>query len=152
MTTYQILLFFGLRALVALLAGAIMGIERTITSHAAGIKTIVFVSLGSCLFTTLSFYLKIEFPTSDPTRMIGQIITGVGFLGAGAIFHSGERISGLTSAAMIWVACALGTMAGANLLWIPIFASIAFVIIMILLKHFEKFLSKYEKVSKKLDE
>lgn len=145
------MLFFGLRAIVALLAGLIMGIERTITSHAAGIKTIVFVSLGSCLFTTLSFYLHIIYPSSDPTRIIGQIITGVGFLGAGAIFQSNEKISGLTSAAMIWVACSLGCMAGANLLWIPLFASITFVVIMIVLKKFEKFLARYEK-RKPLDE
>lgn len=136
------MLFFGLRAIPALIAGFIMGVERTLSNHPAGIKTIVFVSLGSCLFSSLSFYLHDMFPASDPTRIIGQIITGVGFLGAGAIFHSNDRINGLTSAALVWTACALGVMSGAGLFWVPIFASITLVIIALVLKKIEKFLEK----------
>lgn len=139
---YDLMLFFGMRAIPALIAGFIMGVERTMSNHSAGIKTIVFVSLGSCLFSSLSFYLYHIFPQTDPTRIIAQIITGVGFLGAGAIFHSNERVNGLTSAAMIWTACAFGTMAGAGLFWVPIFASITLVIVALVLKKIEKFFGR----------
>lgn len=142
MTTYQIMEFFGIRTLVALIAGLIIGIERTLSGHSAGIKTLVFVSVGSSLFSATSFFLRDLYPTTDPTRIIGQIITGVGFLGAGAVFHSQERISGLTSAAIIWTSCALGVLAGIGLIIVPILASITLVVITIGLKKFEKYIEK----------
>lgn len=145
MNTVDIMMYFGVRAFVALVAGLIIGIERTLSNHAAGIKTLVFVSFGSCMFATLSFYLRDMYPSTDPTRILGQIITGVGFLGAGVIFQQNTRISGLTSAAMIWTAAALGTIAGCGLFMVPIFASITVVAITIVLKRVEKFIEQFEK-------
>jgi putative Mg2+ transporter-C (MgtC) family protein len=144
-TTFGIMKFFGIRACVAIITGFIIGIERTLSNHAAGIKTIVFVSLGSCLFSSLSFYLHLLYPQTDPTRIIGQIITGIGFLGAGVIFLNQSKISGLTSSAMIWSACALGTMAGAGLFVVPFFASVTMVIILFILKKVEKFFDRFDK-------
>lgn len=138
-TTFGIMKFFGLRASVAIAAGFIIGIERTLSNHAAGIKTIIMICLGSCLYSTLAFYLHIIYPTTDPTRIIGQIITGVGFLGAGVIFHNNEKTNGLTSSAMIWTSCALGTMAGAGLYSVSFFAAVTIVVIVLILKKFEKF-------------
>jgi putative Mg2+ transporter-C (MgtC) family protein len=145
--SFVIMKFFGVRALVAIIAGLIIGIERTLSNHAAGIKTIVFVSLGSCLFSSLSFYLHDIYPQTDPTRIIGQIITGVGFLCGGVIFLNMQdnKISGLTSSAMIWSACALGTMAGTGLFFIPLFASITMVVIVFILKKIEKAIEKFDK-------
>lgn len=133
--------FFGLRAFVAILTGFIIGIERTLSNHAAGIKTIVFVSLGSCLFSSLSFYLYELYPQTDPTRMIGQIISGVGFLCAGVIFLNKDQLQivGLTSAALIWVSCALGVIAGTGLILVPICAAITIVIIILILKKIERY-------------
>lgn len=142
MTTYQIMEFFGIRTLVALVAGLIIGIERTLSGHSAGIKTLVFVSVGSSLFSATSFFLRDIYPTTDPTRIIGQIITGVGFLGAGAIFHSKEKVAGLTSASLIWVSCALGVLAGIGLIIVPMLASITLVLIIVGLKKFEKYIEK----------
>ena len=147
MNELEIMFFFGIRAFFALIAGLIMGIERTISGHSAGVKTLVLVSVGSSMFASLSFYMYSLYPHTDPTRIIGQIITGVGFLGAGVIFQkSNTKISGLTSSAMIWMACALGTIAGSGLFVIPVCASITLVIVIICLKKLEKFLEKYEKV------
>lgn len=146
--TFTLMKFFGTRAAVAILAGFIIGIERTLSNHAAGIKTIVFVSLGSCLFSSLSFYLHdFLYPQTDPTRIIGQIITGVGFLCGGVIFlnNHDNKISGLTSSAMIWSACALGTIAGTGLFFIPLFASVTMVAIVYLLKKIEKKLERFDK-------
>lgn len=146
LTTFGIMKFFGIRAAVAIITGFIIGIERTLSNHAAGIKTIVLVSLGSCLFSSLSFYLHLLYPTSDPTRILGQIITGIGFLGAGVIFMSQtqSKLLGLTSSAMIWTSCALGTMAGAGLYVVPFFASITIVAVVIILKKVEEFIDKHD--------
>jgi putative Mg2+ transporter-C (MgtC) family protein len=144
MTSVEIMVFFGTRAFVAILAGLIVGIERTLSNHAAGIKTIVFVCLGSCLFTTLAFYLHGLYPQADPTRIIGQVVTGCGFLGAGVVFYNNEKVNGLTSAAIIWFSCAEGTIAGSGLVLIPILAAITMVIILVFLKKLEKLLEKFK--------
>ena len=145
---FDVMVFFGIRACVALIAGLIMGIERTMSNHAAGIKTIVFVCMGSSLYSSLAFYLHNIYPTTDPTRIIGQIISGIGFLGAGVIYFSQNKVSGLTSSAMIWTACALGTMAGAGLFEVAIFASLTLVAVTLGLKKLEKYLEKYHKQDK----
>ena len=137
--SYKTLEFFGTRAIVSIIAGLIIGIERTMSSHPAGIKTLVFVSLGSCMFATLSFYLHVMYPATDPTRILGQIITGIGFLGAGVIFHQNSiKVSGLTSASIIWVACSLGIIAGSGLFLVPIFAAGTIVLITYLLRRLER--------------
>ena len=137
MTEFETLWFFGSRGLVAMIAGIIMGIEREKGGKSAGIKTIVFVSLGSSMFAASSFYLKMIYPEIDPTRIIGQIITGIGFLGAGVIIKNDSKISGLTSSAIIWIACAAGTLAGCGLVFVPIFAALTFIILIYLLRKFE---------------
>ena len=71
----------------------------------AGFRTNILIAAGSCIFTLAA----LGFGTGDPTRVPGQIVTGIGFLGAGAILHSSERVHGMTTAAMIWVNAALGT-------------------------------------------
>src|SRR3972149_1881847 len=96
--SFDTCLFFAIRAIPALIAGLILGTERSLTYPTwVGIKTIVSVSLGSCLFSTLGFYLNSKFPELDATRIIPAIVTGVGFLGAGAIFHKEDKVSGLSS-------------------------------------------------------
>lgn len=144
MSEFDIMVFFGIRALVALIAGFILGIERSLSNHYVGVKAIVFVCIGSCLFASLSFYLYSIYPHTDPTRIIGQAITGIGFLGA-VLHNNTPKVSGLTSSAIIWTACGVGLMAGSGLFWVPIFAAITLVIITIGLKKLEKFLEKYEK-------
>ena len=76
----------------------------------AGFRTNILIAAGSCIFTLAA----LGFGTGDPTRVPGQIVTGIGFLGAGAILHSSERVHGMTTAAMIWVNAALGTASGAG--------------------------------------
>ena len=102
------------RILVALLIGALIGIEREYRGHSAGIRTMGMVSVGACLFTAAGFYLLPGHAT-DPTRIAAQVVTGVGFLGAGAIFRSGDDVRGLTTAATVWVVAALGMAAGFGL-------------------------------------
>src|SRR5687768_10072739 len=104
------------RLLLAAVLGAAVGIEREIHDHPAGIRTHLLVSLGSGLFTVLSI---VGFPSADgsatdPSRVAAQIVTGIGFLGAGAILKYGPTVRGLTTAASLWAAAGIGMAAGAS--------------------------------------
>lgn len=101
----------GLRLLVALGLGASIGMEREYHGHPAGLRTMSAVAVGAALFTVLGL---IVFPgkVGDPTRIAAQVVSGVGFLGAGSIFRAEEKVKGLTTAATIWVVAALGMAAG----------------------------------------
>ena len=113
-----------LRLVVAGGLGAVVGFERELRDREAGIRTHLLVSLGSALFTIVSAYGFHEFLTSgdavvraDPTRIAAQIVTGIGFLGAGAIIREGLSVRGLTTAATLWVVAAIGMASGAGYYW-----------------------------------
>jgi putative Mg2+ transporter-C (MgtC) family protein len=114
---------FG-RLAVAAGLGAAIGVERELREREAGIRTHLLVSLGSCLFTIVSAYGFHEFLSSganvvraDPSRIAAQIVTGIGFLGAGAIIREGISVRGLTTAGSLWVVAAIGMAAGAGYYW-----------------------------------
>lgn len=107
------ILSFILRLLVAAAAGGAVGLERQINNKSAGLRTNTLVAVGSCIYVLVNLRLTGE--TGDPTRIIGQIVTGIGFLGAGVIMHKGTNVQGLTTAATIWCSAALGVLAGLNL-------------------------------------
>jgi putative Mg2+ transporter-C (MgtC) family protein len=100
-----------LRLGLAMLLGGLIGIEREFRDKAAGFRTVMFICLGAALFTIVSIGFH---PDSDPARITAQIVTGVGFLGAGAILRDRGRVIGLTTAAIIWLAAAIGMAAGAG--------------------------------------
>jgi len=118
--TPQVELEIGLRLLVALLLGGSIGLEREYHQHAAGIRTMAAVCMGSCLFTAVGIYPH----GTDPTRIAAQVVTGVGFLGAGAILRSGTGVKGLTTAAAIWVVAAIGMAVGFELFILPTIATV----------------------------
>lgn len=109
----------GKLLLAAVLGGAI-GIERELAGKPAGLRTNILICIGAALFTQLSVDIaKIGFspdghPYGDTTRIAAQIVSGIGFLGAGAILHGGGAIVGLTTAATIWVVAAIGAAVGAG--------------------------------------
>lgn len=98
--------------LLAVVCGGAVGLEREMRGKAAGLRTNILICVGATLFTQLS----IEIPTAggDPGRIAAQIVTGVGFIGAGAILHSRGAVTGLTSAATIWVVAAIGVALGSG--------------------------------------
>lgn len=106
------------RLVVASLLGALIGLEREVHAHPAGMRTHLLVSFGSALFTVLSIYGFVnalgpaEGSPPDPTRIAAQIVTGIGFLGAGAILKYGTSIRGLTTAGSLWATAAIGMAAG----------------------------------------
>ncbi|HLO35934.1 MAG TPA: MgtC/SapB family protein [Candidatus Deferrimicrobium sp.] len=110
----------SVRMVIAAVLGAAIGLEREIHEHPAGMRTHLLVSLGSAIFTVLSVYgfegvgRGAVAPIVDPTRIAAQIVSGIGFLGAGAILKYGTSIRGLTTAASLWTAAAIGMAAGAG--------------------------------------
>jgi putative Mg2+ transporter-C (MgtC) family protein len=106
----------SLRLIVAAALGLAVGFEREIHGHPAGLRTHMLVSVGSALFTVLSAYAfgASTNPNIDPTRIAAQIVSGIGFLGAGAILKHGIVIRGLTTAASLWATAAVGMAAGAG--------------------------------------
>ena len=120
-----------LRLVVAAGLGAAIGVEREVREREAGIRTHLLVSLGSCLFTIVSAYGFHEFLVSgtnivraDPTRIAAQIVTGIGFLGAGAIIREGLSVRGLTTAASLWVVAGIGMASGAGYYWPAVAATL----------------------------
>lgn len=100
------------RVLVGALAGALLGFERRMSGKRAGIRTMALVGMGSATFTVVSVW---GFQSHDTSRVAAQIVSGVGFLGAGAILRYRGEVRGLTTAATIWVSAALGMAAGTGL-------------------------------------
>ena len=104
-----------LRLFVAAVLGGAIGLERELRERQAGLRTHLVVSVGSALFTLVSAYGFIDFGVRvDPTRIAAQIVTGIGFLGAGAIIRQGLSVRGLTTAATLWLVAAIGMAAGAG--------------------------------------
>lgn len=104
----------GLKLILAVLLGGLIGIERETAHKPAGLRTNILVCLGTALFTLIALKSFEDYPKSpvDITRIAAGIITGIGFLGAGTIVRTGRGIQGLTSAATIWFVCGIGMATG----------------------------------------
>lgn len=100
-----------LRLVAAFVLGGALGYERERIDKPAGLRTHILVSLGSCLFTILSMT---AFPGGDPARVASYIVAGIGFIGAGTILQTKERIIGITTAASLWVTSSIGMALGAG--------------------------------------
>jgi putative Mg2+ transporter-C (MgtC) family protein len=133
---------FTLRLLAGLGAGLIIGMEREWQNKPAGVRTNTLVATGSALFVLLSLKLTETYPSTDITRIIGQIVTGIGFLGAGIIFKQGTDIHGLTTAATVWCSAAIGCFAGAGYYSEMIIGVAAIITVNFLLIPVDRWLSK----------
>jgi putative Mg2+ transporter-C (MgtC) family protein len=119
------------RLLAAAALGGAIGIERELHEREAGFRTHLLVSVGAALFTLVSAYAWSDFDfaqadgvTFDPTRIAAQIVTGIGFLGAGAIIRQGLSVRGLTTAATLWMVAAIGMASGAGFYWAAVFGTV----------------------------
>ena len=111
--------------------GALMGLERELVGKEAGIRTAMMVAGGAAIFTMISIIIPFmsqvpveELKNTIPDRVISNIVVGIGFLGAGIIIKTGEHVRGLTTAALIWAAAAIGTLVGLNLIKFAVVAAI----------------------------
>lgn len=103
----------AIKLLLAVLLGGIIGFDREYMNKAAGLRTLILICLGSCLFTIFSIVIT----NGTPDRTASNIVTGIGFLGAGVIFKDENRVKGLTTAASIWVTAAIGMGIGGGYYW-----------------------------------
>jgi putative Mg2+ transporter-C (MgtC) family protein len=118
-----------LQLVLATVLGGLIGLERERDNHPAGLRTYALVSLGSAAFTILS---RFGFNDGDPSRIASQIVVGIGFLGAGIILHKANNVIGLTTAAGVWVAAAVGMAVGVgNYLFAFMIAIITFIVLSI---------------------
>ncbi|TAN32911.1 MgtC/SapB family protein [bacterium] len=127
----------GFRVLVALLLGLILGTEREIHGHPAGMRTMALIGAGSCMFTALGLEPSFGART-DPARIAAQIVTGVGFLGAGAILRQGGEVIGLTTAASIWVVASLGMAVGFGYYGIAVFTTFLVIVTLVAIRPLEQ--------------
>lgn len=111
------------RLLLAAVLGGIIGIERELKRRPAGLRTNMFICFGSAMFTILSTDLAGEWGIGDHTRIAAQIIPGIGFIGAGSILHAKGNVSGLTTAATLFVVASIGMASGGGLYLLAIFAT-----------------------------
>src|SRR5438132_11630336 len=131
-------------ALAVLLGGAI-GVERELRGKAAGLRTNILICVGSTLFTRLSMVLR--GPKGDMGRIAAQIVTGVGFLGAGTILHGKGSITGLTSAATIWLVAAIGVAVGAGQDYVAAGATLVVIAVLRALGWVEGYVRHHSEVS-----
>jgi putative Mg2+ transporter-C (MgtC) family protein len=126
------------RLLLAAALGGLLGAERELRRKSAGFRTNILIALGSAVFTIASLTLAGD--TADQTRIAAQIVTGIGFLGAGAILHHREAVHGLTTAATVWVNAALGVAAGGGQYRLAIVAGAITLIVLLVLGPFERYI------------
>ena len=125
------------RLAVAATIGAVIGAEREYRDKAAGLRTIMLICIGSCLFTILGQELITE-ERGDPVRIASAIVSGVGFLGAGVIFRRGRQSTGITTAAPIWCAAGLGMACGGGRFAVAIAAGVGILIVLWVLPPLER--------------
>jgi putative Mg2+ transporter-C (MgtC) family protein len=112
------------RVFLAFILGGVVGFERQQVRRPAGLRTHMLVCAGSACFTVASVYgFEGLGSIRDPARLAAQIVTGIGFLGAGAIFRSGSTVRGLTTASSIWVTAAIGIVAGLGMFTLALFTT-----------------------------
>jgi putative Mg2+ transporter-C (MgtC) family protein len=116
----------ALRLVVALLLGAVVGIERQYRQRAAGLRTNALVALGAAGFALIGFSMANE---ASPSRMAAQVVSGIGFLGAGAIMREGLNVKGLNTAATLWCAAAVGVACGAGSFALAVLAAALIILV-----------------------
>ncbi len=143
-----------IRVFLAVALAFIPGIERELTGKFAGLRTHIMVCLGACIFTIISLYgFQVRVGAmdvvvqNDPARIAAQIITGIGFIGAGTVMRHGSNVSGITTAATLWVCAAIGMCCGCGAYVTAFFASFATLIVLISIRRFEKNLLSKRKVA-----
>jgi len=140
-SNWHLLMYFGVKALLAIACGGIVGLERELKNKPAGLKTNILICLGSAIFTTTSVLISNANGAGgfagDPSRVAAQIVSGIGFLGGGVIIQARGGVVGLTTAATIWVVSALGVTIGLGYHNISLFLAAMVILILVCVSWFE---------------
>lgn len=130
------------RLLLSAVLGAAIGFERELRQKSAGLRTNILIAVGSTLFTLMSINMA-DTPGSDATRIAAQIVTGIGFLGAGAIMRTGSGVHGLTTAATVWVNAAVGVAVGGGEYHLALLATAVTLAALLVLSPLEKLIERF---------
>lgn len=122
-----------LRLTMAGVIGGAIGYERETNNHSAGLRTNMLVAIGSCLMMIISIKMHQLYPRTDPSRIVAQVVSGIGFLGAGTIITKSDNIKGLTTAATLWVNAGIGMATGMGLYFSAAMASGLVLVVLIVL-------------------
>lgn len=144
-----------IRIVISIILGSVIGLEREITNKSAGLRTQILVCLGSCIFTILSIYgfstAVTLYPLGDPSRVAAQIVTGIGFIGAGTVLRQGITVTGLTTASTLWIGAAIGMACGCGKISIAVISTILSAIVLVFIRMIEyKFIPGNQKHLKKI--
>lgn len=137
----EVLPHFLLRCVVAAVCGAMIGVEREFKNKPAGFRTNILICVGSAIYMCTGLLLtNAGGEEGDPARIAAQVVTGIGFIGAGCIIQAGARVTGLTTAATIWVVASIGLLAGAGF---PVLAFGGAVLVLITLTALGRFEAEF---------
>jgi putative Mg2+ transporter-C (MgtC) family protein len=125
------------RLILAALLGAAFGLEREIRQKSAGLRTNILIAVGAAVFTLMSIEMAAGTPAADPARIAAQIVTGIGFLGAGAIMRTRVGVQGLTTAATVWVNAAVGVAVGAGQYHLALIATAVTIVVLLVIAPIE---------------
>jgi putative Mg2+ transporter-C (MgtC) family protein len=133
---------------VAMLLGLLIGAERSTSNKTAGMRTYALISLGSCLFVVISHAVSSQYlgiTNFDPLRIASQIVVGIGFVGGGLIITQDKKITGITTAAGLWVSAGIGMAVGFHLYAIAVFVTLITIFVFTTLWHLERAIKKYSR-------
>ena len=131
-------LIVAIKLVVAMICGGAIGIERELSRKPAGLRTNVLICIGAALYMIVSRHIGGGAPYTDPARLAAQVVTGIGFLGAGVILQSRGSVTGLTTAATIFVVGAVGIAIGEGLFGIAIFSTALIIVVLVVLRSVER--------------
>lgn len=137
-----------LQLILATLLGSLLGVERSLANKVAGMRTYALVSLGAALFVIVGQGVLADLPngvTFDPLRVAAQVVTGIGFLGAGLIFFNQEKLQGLTTAAGVWVAAGIGMAVGFDQIAVAVFTTVVTLLVFTSFWYIEQIIGKFFK-------
>ncbi len=138
---------FLIRMMIAILLGALIGTERQLTKHYTGIITTIIVCMGSFAFASFAFLVGDA--NRDTTRIAAQIVSGIGFLGAGVILSDGTKVKGINTAATVWASAAVGILCCIDKIWFAVAVALAILITHLVLHPVTEYIDKKQRYDKK---
>jgi putative Mg2+ transporter-C (MgtC) family protein len=146
MLTTSLDIAIAVKLVLAILCGGAIGFERELSRKAAGLRTNVLICMGSALFMIVSRHISGGAPYTDPARLVAQVVTGIGFIGAGVILQARGSVTGLTTAATIFVVAAVGITIGEGMVGLALLSTALIIIVLVVLRRVERFVIKRQRM------
>lgn len=142
MITTSLDIMIAIKLVLAIVCGGAIGFERELSRKAAGLRTNVLICMGSALFMIISRHIGGGAPYTDPARLVAQVVAGIGFIGAGVILQARGSVTGLTTAATIFVVAAVGIAIGEGMFGVALLSTALIIIVLVALRRVERFVLK----------